>query len=345
MNKKLILTILIIFLTQMCLGKRPDTITSGTEGNSENPNHSELALISKCPKPILGPEGSGFESKSVYNPTVIVDGSTINMMYRAEGEETGTGVIALAFSKDGKNFNRYKHNPIIRPDFDYETFGCEDPRITKINDTYYLTYVGNDHGKTPGDVCLATSRDLITWEKHGEIIQPAHDWDRSKIKAGVIAPKKINGKYVMYFLGEEKAWVTSIGIAYSDDLTNWEEPVDRPVLIPRKGYFDSKGTEPGATPVILENGILLIYNGWDEQHVHKTGWALFSRDDPTKVIKRCTEPIIEPELDFEKIGYVNNVTFAEGIIFFNGLWYIYYGATDNYIGLITIKEIEQLFLR
>ena len=345
-NKELILTILIIFLTMLCLSQSYDKrilTAEGNKGNFETLIYSELEIVSKNPNPILRPEGTGFESRAVYNPTVIVYGSTINMIYRAEGGSTGTGVLALAFSKEGKNFERYKRNPIIKPEFDYETFGCEDPRVVKINNIYYLTYVGNDHGRTPGDICLATSEDLINWEKHGEIIQPSHDWNRSKIKAGVIVPEKINGNYIMYFLGEKKAWETSIGIAFSDDLIKWEELVSEPVIVPRKGYFDSKGIEPGATPMVMKNGILLIYNGWDKKHIHKTGWVLFSKEDPTKVIERCKKPIIEPELDFEKKGFAENVTFAEGIIFFKGIWYLYYGAADKYIGLVTIRDFEKLF--
>jgi predicted GH43/DUF377 family glycosyl hydrolase len=345
-NKELIFTVLIILLTKQCLSQSYDKRTSGAEVNKENLetlNYSELEVVSKNSNPILKPEGTGFESKAVYNPTVIVNDSTINMIYRAEGKETGTGVLALAFSKCGKSFERYECNPIIRPAFDYETFGCEDPRVVKINNVFYLTYVGNDHGRTPGDICLATSEDFIKWEKHGEIMQPSHDWNKSKIKAGVIVPEKINGKYIMYFLGEKKTWETSIGIAFSEDLIRWKELVDKPVIVPRKGYFDSKGIEPGATPIIMKNGILLIYNGWDEKHVHKTGWVLFSKEDPTKVIERCKKPIIEPELDFEKKGFAENVTFAEGIIFFKGIWYLYYGAADKYIGLVTIRNFERLF--
>ena len=326
-NKALLLTILIIYLTMPCLSQR----------------YSKMTSDAKETNPILKPEGTGFESKAVYNPTVIVDDSTINMIYRAEGKESGTGVLALAYSKDGKNFERYKCNPVVRPEFDYEAFGCEDPRVVKINNIFYLTYVGNDHGKTPGDICLATSEDFIRWEKHGEIIQPSKHWDRSKIKAGVIVPEKINGKYIMYFLGETKAWETSIGIAVAENLMSWKEIIDKPVIAPRKGYFDSKGVEPGATPVLMNNGILLIYNGWNEKHVHKTGWVLMSKEDPTKVIERCKEPIIEPELDFEKNGFAENVTFSEGIIFFNGIWHIYYGAADKYIGLVTIRNFEKLF--
>ena len=345
-NLELILSVLIIFLTEQCLNQSCDKKTSrvvGNKGNLETLINSEHEEVSKNPYPILKPEGTDFESKAVYNPTVIVDDSTINMIYRAEGRDTGTGVLALAFSKDSKDFERYKRNPIIRPEFDYESFGCEDPRVVKINDIFYLTYVGNDHGRTPGDICLATSEDLIKWEKHGEIIQPSHNWNKSKIKAGVIVPENINGSYIMYFLGEKKAWETSIGIAFSKDLIRWKEPVDKPVIAPRKGYFDSKGTEPGATPIIMKNGILLIYNGWDEEHIHKTGWVLFSKDDPTKVIGRCKKPIIEPVLDFERKGFVDNVTFAEGVIFFKGMWYLYYGAADKYIGLVMIRDFEKLF--
>ena len=332
MRKSVVFSTLLMLMPALCLSQ---TATHSTISRS--------GVFSKTQYPVLKPEGSGCESKAVYNPSVIVEDGTVFMIYRAEGAATGTGVLCLASSNDGISFDRDEHNPQISAEFEYEMFGCEDPRVVKIDDTFYLTYVGNDHGRTPGDICLATSPDLKTWTKHGEIIQPANAWDRSKIKAGVIVPERINGKYVMYFLGEKKAWETSIGVAYSDDLIHWEEPIGRPVMEPRMGFFDSKGTEPGATPVVLSEGIFLVYNGWDENHVHKTGWVLFSKENPTEVIDRCEHSILEPELDFEKTGYVNNVTFAEGIVFFDGIWHLYYGAADAVIGHATTKDIGTLF--
>jgi len=294
--------------------------------------------FSKYEKPILSPETKSkrFDSKAIYNPTVMLENGTVKMLYRAEAlEDKYTGRIGLAYSKDGINFTKAER-PVMCPENDYEIKGCEDPRLAKFGDTYYLTYVGNSSGLH--GVCLATSKDLVNWDKRGKVLVPREGvWDSRQIKAGVIVPKKINGEYLMYFLGEQRPWETNIGLAYSEDLLSWEEHRE-PVLLPRKGHFDSQGVEPGATPVVIKEGILLIYNGWDSELVHKTGSVLFSKKDPTKVIRRVEEPILEPTKEWEKQGNVPNVVFSEGLIRFRDSWYLYYGATDKHIGLAISKE-------
>jgi predicted GH43/DUF377 family glycosyl hydrolase len=195
--------------------------------------------------PILSP-GDGFESHGVFNPTVIMVNDTIYMFYRAQ-DEHGTSSIGLAKSVDGIHFER-NSEPLIVPEYDYELpGGCEDPRIVKVTDTYYLTYTAYD-GDT-ARLALATSKDLVQWEKHGPIL-PSFGWT----KAGAILPEKIDGRYVMYF-GDSNMW-----IAWSTDLIHWEV-IDEPVLRPRKGYFDGGIVEPGPPPMLTEDGILLIYNG------------------------------------------------------------------------------------
>ncbi len=286
-------------------------------------------LIKYADNPILQPT-SGFESKSVYNPAVIVEDGKFSMLYRAEGEDTGTGAIGLAFSKDGIHFERHSNNPVLVREYDYEKGGVEDPRLVKFAETYYLTYTGVGT-QTPA-LCLATSIDLINWDKKGVILQPRSGiWNSRQIKAGAIVPEQINGKYVMYFQGELEAWKTRIGIAYSDDLIAWYEPLHEPIMRPRSGYFDSVGTEPGAA-VVLAEGILLIYNGWNEEHVHKTGWVIFSKENPTEILARCEDPILESTEDWE-----GQIVFTESIVEYKGIWYLHYGVMDKVIGVATYR--------
>ena len=142
---------------------------------------------------------------------------------------------------------------------------------------------------------MATSNDLVHWKMRGVILIPDNNWDKGQVKAAVIVPGKIQGKYIMYFLGQTTPWHTSLGIAVSDDLLHWKELLNSPVMTARLDHFDSLGIEPGATPIILPSGILLIYNGWNAEHVHKTGWVLFSKQDPAKIIARSETPFIEPQ--------------------------------------------------
>ncbi|MEF9425712.1 MAG: glycosidase [Candidatus Mariimomonas ferrooxydans] len=292
--------------------------------------------------PILRP-GKGFISKGIYNPTVIKEGKNFYMLFRAEAGDGVTGTIGLAISSDGIRFT-YRPDPVIVPSADYDRFGCEDPRVVKIKDIYFLTYVGNSGRYNVGNICLATSKDLLHWEKHGQILQPKKGrWDSGQIKAGAILPEKINGKYgkyIMYFMGEEKPWKTAIGIAYSEDLFNWYEPHDDPVVVPRKDHFDNYGVEPGPNPVVVNEGILLIYNGWGRDSIYKPGGILFSVDEPSKIIKRTDEPILLPCQNYGKEFGTGNHVVAEGLIMDGNRWLLYYGAADR-VTCLAIYDSEE----
>lgn len=273
--------------------------------------------------PILEPLGSGFEEVAVFNPTVVYEDGKFFMLYRAEDEE-GVSTIGLAQSEDGVHFTR-QPEPVLFPEHDYEQGGgCEDPRAVKVGDTYYLTYTAYDLSRAR--LALATSRDLVHWQKHG-LVFPELDWTKS----GAIVPEKIQGKYVMYF-GDLNMW-----IAFSDDLIHWTAR-EEPVLKPRPRHFDTRLVEPGPPPVITKEGILLVYNGADKRLKYSVGWVLFSKDDPTKVLQRAEQPILSPEASWEKEGQVPNVTFAEGLVIRDNTWYLYYGAADTRICVATSGE-------
>ncbi|MCD6406767.1 family 43 glycosylhydrolase [Candidatus Aerophobetes bacterium] len=279
--------------------------------------------------PILVP-GQGFYSKGAYNPAVIKNNGIFFMLYRAEAtNESLTGRIGLAKSINGFNFTPYPH-PVLTPGEDFDRFGCEDPRIIRIGDTFYLTYVGNPGRYEVGNICLAISKDLIHWKKHGSIFKPESNWNKGQVKAGAILPEKINGKYFMYFMGENEPWKTAIGLATSSDLFQWDEPLKEPVLYPRKGYFDSKGVEPGPPPILTKEGIWLIYSGWGDDHTYKVGAALFSRDDPAKIIKRTEKPILYTKTNWgDFFGGISNHTVPEGLVIEKEHWLLYYGAADR----------------
>ena len=287
----------------------------------------ESKYMNKIYTPVFKPQGDGFERDRVYNPAVIVENDTLFMIYRAEGKGTGSGAFGLAWSTDGINFNRCKSNPIIKAEYKFEKHGCEDPRIIKINNKYYLFYNGNG-GKTSANICLAVSGNFIDWKKYGEILRIKSPWESGQIKAPAPVPQKINGKYWLYYQGEKEPWKTSMGLAYSDDLIHWTQASEKPVMGPREGHFDSWGTEPGVA-VIIDEGILLIYAGWggDGTIRNQLGWVLFSTDAPGKVLARCESPIV---------SLPNDHVFCDGLVKFKDKWYLYYGAADQWIEGIII---------
>jgi predicted GH43/DUF377 family glycosyl hydrolase len=152
-------------------------------------------------------------------------------------------------------------------------------------------------------------------------------------KSGAIVPRKIAGKYWMYFLGTSRDGSDQTGLAYSTDIIHWTEATMQPVLPKRAGKFDSRVVEPGPAPIVTKDGILLIYNGADDKLVYRTGVAVFSLLNPKKLLWRSEQAVFAPERDWEKSGQVPNVVFVEGLAKKENRYLLYYGAADKYVGV------------
>ncbi|HEX4750424.1 MAG TPA: glycoside hydrolase family 130 protein [Bryobacteraceae bacterium] len=298
--------------------------------------------------PLIAP-GSGWMELGTFNPAAIQVGSKTVLLFRAQ-DAKGTSRIGYAESPDGLRFT-VRPEPVLSPEAPYEKDGgVEDPRLVQINSTYYLTYTGYDTHSA--QLCLATSNDLIHWTRKG-VILPANKgtWNEKWTKSGAIIPQQVNGKWWMYYLGTKKDSDGKerdyMGLAESRDLLHWRDATATPVLSRRPGEFDSRVMEPGPAPLITSAGILLLYNGADENLVYGPGWVLFDKNDPRHVIARADKPILLPMLPWEKIGSVANVIFLEGAV--GPQWTFttpaagtialtgYYGAADKYIGAARIE--------
>jgi predicted GH43/DUF377 family glycosyl hydrolase len=294
--------------------------------------------------PLLSPR-PGWSELALFNPAAIRAGSKTVLLFRAQ-DRNHTSRIGYAESNDGLHFTM-RPDPVLAPEAPYEkNGGVEDPRLVEINGLYYLTYTGYD--THAAQLCLATSKDLIHWERKG-VIMPAYrgSWNTQWTKSGAIIPEKINGKWWMYYLGtrtdsDGKAR-DYMGLAVSDDLLHWRDATDKPVLDRRPGAFDSRVMEPGPPPFVTDAGILLLYNGANDSLIYGPGWILFDRNDPRRVIARADGRFVIPTLPWEKNGTVPNVIFLEGairesnepgknVLKITG----YYGAADKYIGALHI---------
>jgi predicted GH43/DUF377 family glycosyl hydrolase len=285
-------------------------------------------------RPILSPSGNGFEAKGVFNPAVVKVGDRFVMLYRAQ-DANGVSRLGYATSADGVTFTR-ESEPALSPVDEYERGGgVEDPRLVYIEGTYYLTYTA--YNGTDAQLALATSADLRQWKRKG-IILPAYKgrWNVHWTKAGAILPERVNGKYWMFYMADAKDLRDQMGVAYSPDLQTWTEALDYPILARRPAKFDSRVVEPGPPPIMTEDGILLLYNGADDRLVYRTGWALFDRKDPTRVLARSERPLFEPSAVWEKVGQVPNVVFVEGLVIEPKRWLVYYGGADTHIGVASV---------
>jgi beta-1,2-mannosidase len=287
--------------------------------------------------PVISPQGAGWESAGTFNPSVIIRDGKFIMLYRAQ-DKGGTSRLGYAESADGIHYTR-RSEPVFSPEKDYEKDGgVEDPRLVQFGDTYYLTYTG--YNKRDAQLCLATSSDLIHWQRIG-VILPAYKgrWNVVWTKSGAIVPQKIAGRYWMYFLGTTADKKDQMGLAYSTDLLHWTDATDVPVLPVRPGKFDSRVAEPGPGPVVTPGGIFLVYNGADDKLVYRTGVATFDRNDPSVLISRSAAPIFSPLEDWEKVGQVPNVVFVEGMVRQGERFLFYYGGADKYVGVASAPAI------
>jgi predicted GH43/DUF377 family glycosyl hydrolase len=339
---KKLLPLLFVLLLGLCQAE-PRLIPAGPKIEMKD---WMLGPWQKYDVPVMKPSASrdAVDSRNIYNMATILEDGLVKMIFRAESlsepAHSMTGRLCLAHSKDGRQFDKLPEpsdpKPILVPTEPYEKMGVEDPRLIKIQETYYLTYSAWD-GKT-ARLCLATSNDLKDWEKHGPLF-PNYGPTKGWTKSGAILPEKLEagpykGKYIMYF-GDTHIWM-----ATSDDLIKWEA-IEKPVFSPREGLFDNVLVEPGPPAMRTEHGIVLIYNGagrfekTGDKLIYATGQILMDGNDPTKVLDRSEKPFLAVTQDWEEEGYVDNVVFAEGLVKLGDQWLLYYGGGDRVIGLAT----------
>jgi predicted GH43/DUF377 family glycosyl hydrolase len=298
--------------------------------------------------PILEPRGDGWESANLYNPAALVVDDEVVLLYRAHGEDL-VSRIGIARSADGVAFTR-GDEPVLVPEHDYEAAGCEDPRIVRIDGTFYLTYTG--FSGSSAQLCLATSKDLRTWDKHGPLFPEFNTWgtlpygpDGPWSKAGVIWPEPIDGVHVMFF-GEG-----AIYTATSTDLLHWTpSPQDRPLHRPSGDpeRFDATLVEIGAPPVATPEGLLvLLINGAvaaSPQEVdYRCGQLAVAQSDPTRLLAHTDVPWLQPITAAETSGMVSNVTFVEGLVHFRGRWLAYYGQADTRLAVAIHDPAEDSY--
>lgn len=281
-------------------------------------------------KPILEPVTEHeWERKAVFNCSAIYDNGLFHLIYRATdiGPHVKYGKyisrLGYAVSKDGINFMRLD-KPVLSNDVEQELRGCEDPRIVKIDDTYYMMYTGfGDRTDDDYRICLATSKNLINWERKGVVLDEPN-------KDAALFPEKIDGNYVMFHRRYPDIW-----LAYSNDLKNWFN--HKSIIKPIKGTWESSRVGVAGPPIRTKYGWFLIYHAADDDNVYRLGAALLDINDPSIVLARQKEPILEPELEWEKNGFISNVVFSCGNAVRGDDIFVYYGGADTVIGVAYIN--------
>jgi predicted GH43/DUF377 family glycosyl hydrolase len=319
---------------------------------------SSLAKVMFCPtectgnfvrakeNPVISPiKNHPWEAKATFNPGAIYENGKVHIVYRAMSEDN-TSVLGYATSVDGVNISEREPEPIYKPREPFEqklvpggNSGCEDPRLTRIGNTIYMLYTAFD-GRHPPRIAI-TSISLKNflakdwnWTKPALISPPELD-----NKDACVFPEKIKGRYLIFHRYGNDIDITPVSSLNFDGKTWLEEHV---WLSPRQGMWDSLKVGIAAPPVKTKGGWILLYHGVSEEDRHyRVGAVLLDLQDPTKIIGRTDEPILAPEMPYEKNGQVPNVVFPCGVVLIDKKLFVYYGGGDSVVGVATI-ELKKL---
>ncbi|HEY5220811.1 MAG TPA: hypothetical protein VIJ29_01505 [Candidatus Paceibacterota bacterium] len=301
--------------------------------------------------PIIEPrEGNYWEMKATFNPGAIYADHRVHLLYRAIGGDD-VSVLGYASSGDGVSFEERLSEPAYVPLSTKDTTpkeqqkllepayfsgggwngGCEDPRLTLIDDVVYLTYTAFDGW---GSIRIALSsiamEDFLNknwkWKKPAMISPPYgihKNWS--------VFPEKINGKFAILH-----GITPNIMVEYRDSL-NFENgeyidskrPPNEHVRM-RMGVWDSWIRGAGPPPLKTKEGWILFYHAMDlnDPNRYKLGAMLLDLNDPTKVLYRSQEPILEPDLPYENEGFKSGVVYACGAVIMDDTLFVYYGGAD-----------------
>ncbi|MDO8575606.1 MAG: hypothetical protein Q7R78_02820, partial [bacterium] len=305
--------------------------------------------------PVLTPLGCNeWESVATFNPAAIEIDGTTHLLYRAHGPN-GMSVIGYASSEDGINFTERHGDPIYIPRTSFEGLhvpkdmktphyssgygwgGCEDPRITCIDDNIYMIYAAyNGYEQARLAVSHISKEDFLNhnWNwSDPQMMSPQPTVFGTGNKNGALFPEKINGKYVIF----HRIW-PNISIDYVDDLDfssndKWLEVRD--IIPPRKTMWDSSKIGVGAPPIKTKYGWLVIYQSVGRDGKYKIGAMLLDLQNPAKVICRTHKPILEPNDWYENHGLKAGVAYPCGSVVKDGKLFVYYGAADTVVCVAT----------
>lgn len=306
-------TILVLRVAERPLSEDPNIVKAPVY----NPTTNELEVIE------LRTDDPRYDFS---DPRVIIDVETNKFAYL-----TSLSYLRLARSKDGRHFTM-DEKPFVYPSNQHETFGIEDPRVTKIEDTYYV-YFSAISPMGVGE-SLVSTKDLETIVHHGMIFSPEN-------KDVTIFPEKINGKYyalhrpVPSATGAPQVW-----IAESDNLLYWGN--HQFIFGLRDNMWDDARIGAGAVPIKTDKGWLELYHGASKDNRYCMGAVLLDLEDPTKIIARSEKPILEPEASYEVEGFFGNVVFSCGALVEGDIVKMYYGVADTSMACAELSLTEIL---
>ena len=251
-------------------------------------------------------------------------------MFEGRSWLTSISHFRVARSRDGVHFD-IGGSPAFSAGNALESFGVEDARITHGDDTYWINYTA----VSPLGIAtaLASTRDFVTFERHGVIFPPNN-------RDVTIFPERIGGRFVALHrpmpegIGEPAMWS-----ATSPDMHAWG--AHRFVAGSRPGMWDDAKIGGGAVPFRTQEGWIAVYHGVSRPPMeYALGALLLDANDPSHVLARSREPILRPEMPYEREGFFGGVVFSCGVIAEGDNVRVYYGAADGVTAMADLSLAE-----
>ena len=310
--------------------------------------------------PIIQPNTNNkWESKATFNPAAFLDDDKVHIVYRAIGDND-VSVMGYASSRDGVNIDerlthpiytwREKHGknperreaspPILYGSGGGWNGGCEDPRLTAIDDTVYMLYTAFDGWGSLRIALTSIKLDNLrnkrwNWAKPVLISPPGETH-----KNWVIFPEKIKGKYAILHSISPK-----ILVDYFDSLDNFDS--DEYIKShfggkSQKNRWDSVLRGAGPPPIKTKYGWLLLYHAIDHRDPgrYKLGAMILNAKDPTKIVARSKKPILEPDECYENEGFKAGIIYSCGAVVIDDQLLVYYGGADT-VSCVAVAKLDE----
>ncbi len=290
-----------------------------------------MSVVRYLGNPILTAREVPFRVNSIFNAGAVKANGRYILLCRVEMPD-GLSSLVVARSNDGYHFTP-DDKPTLTPQdhrdfYDYVRWGIEDPRITQIDDRFYILYTG--YSENEPVVMLAVTEDFKEFELLGPVTEPVN-------KDAVLFPQKINGFYWKIDRPQISKYAGDMWINRSPDLLHWGQP--RRLISRRKPLWDGDKIGASTPPVKTDKGWLMLYHGVrtiGTSMLYRQGVLLLDLNDPTRVLGRSRYPVLSPETAYERSGDVPNVIFSTGwIVEPDGEVKIYYSGADTNICLAT----------
>ena len=294
----------------------------------------ELAVRAK-ENPILKPiPEHPWENKAVFNAGALEIQGTTHILYRAQGDD-GVSRIGYATTKNGVKILERLPEPVYGPRESFESRGCEDPRLTRIGNTIYVLYTAYD-GANPWRVALSSIsvKDFLArrWDKWTKPILTSPE--RVQDKDACIMPEKIGKQYMLMHRIDPMLCAD-----FLDTLDFTKTKLTRCIEImgPRPGMWDSRKIGIAGPPIKTKKGWLLIYHGVSKSSTYRLGMVLLDLKNPSIVISRSVDALLEPLEEYERKGLIPNAVFSCGAVTRGDTLFIYYGGADTVLGVATVS--------